>query len=212
MLAISAVGAAPDRRAFQAPPPAAARQALPSGRRDPQVKMMSAREPTLSDELERLYLEDGRRLRAVGGRAGAQDAEDMVHEAVARTLEAGERQAIQNPLGFVLTATRNLVLSQFRRRARGVIRGFGDEEDFADTAPGAEQSLLARERLARVLAVIHAMPPRRREAFMLHRIEELSYAQIARRMRVSIKAVEKHMSLAMAQLHREIEAETESLR
>ena len=50
------------------------------------------------------------------------------------------------------------------------------------------------------MASIEAMPPRRREVFLLHRVEELTYAQIARRLNVTIKAVEKHMHLAMRQL------------
>jgi RNA polymerase sigma-70 factor (ECF subfamily) len=59
---------------------------------------------------------------------------------------------------------------------------------------------MGAQRLTRVIAVIEAMPPRRREVFLLHRIEELTYAQIARRIGVSMKAVEKHMHLAMRQL------------
>ena len=57
------------------------------------------------------------------------------------------------------------------------------------------------------MKAIEAMPDRRREAFLLHRIDGLSYSQIARRMGVGIKAVEKHISSAMLQLVRDMQTE-----
>jgi RNA polymerase sigma-70 factor (ECF subfamily) len=50
------------------------------------------------------------------------------------------------------------------------------------------------------------MPGRRREAFLLHRIEGLSYVDIARRMGVSVKSVEKHLSAAMLELVRKMQS------
>jgi len=50
------------------------------------------------------------------------------------------------------------------------------------------------------MAVIDEMPPRRRDVFLLHRIDELTYPQIARKLGISIKAVEKHIHLALKQL------------
>lgn len=69
-----------------------------------------------------------------------------------------------------------------------------------DAVADPERSLMGAQRLKRVLAAIEAMPPRRREVFLLHRVEELTYAQIARQLGVSLKAIEKHMFLAMRQL------------
>jgi RNA polymerase sigma-70 factor (ECF subfamily) len=73
-------------------------------------------------------------------------------------------------------------------------------ENTVDPAADPERSLIGSQRLQRVMAAIEAMPPRRREVFLLHRVDELTYAQIARRLNVTIKAVEKHMHLAMRQL------------
>ncbi|MNH89711.1 putative RNA polymerase sigma factor FecI [compost metagenome] len=104
---------------------------------------------------------------------------------------------------------RNLVIDRLRSRAR-TARLFRAEEAF-DQYPCAsadpERALLATERLRRALAVIDAMPTRRRQAFLLHRIDGLSYLEIARKMGVSIKAVEKHLATAMLQLVREMQAD-----
>jgi RNA polymerase sigma factor (sigma-70 family) len=159
----------------------------------------------LADELEKVYTANATRLREIGGRSQPQDAADVVHDAFAKTLDAGRRQTIRDPLHFVFKVTRNTVLSRLRDSVRRMVRPF-HEEEHAEPTVSLEHSALASERLSRAMLIIEGMPTRRREAFLLHRIEELSYAQIARRMKISIKAVEKHMSMALAQLHREIDA------
>lgn len=49
----------------------------------------------------------------------------------------------------------------------------------------------------RMLAVIRSLPRRRREAFVLHRFEGLSHAQIALRMNTSRRMVREHVRMAM---------------
>ncbi len=167
--------------------------------------MSSNKQHRLADELEKVYTDNATRLREIGGRSQPQDAADVVHDAFAKTLDAGRRQTIRDPLHFVFKVTRNTVLSRLRDGVRRMMHPFHEEEHTEPTV-SVEHSVLASERLRRAMAIIEGMPARRQEAFLLHRIEELSYAQIARRMKISIKAVEKHMSMALAQLHREIDA------
>ena len=49
-------------------------------------------------------------------------------------------------------------------------------------------------------AVIRALPPKTRDAFLLHRFEALTYRQIAGRLGVSVSMVEKHIAEALRQL------------
>ena len=48
------------------------------------------------------------------------------------------------------------------------------------------------------------LPEKQREVFLMSRLEELSYKEIAERLTIGVKAVEKRMSLALAVLKREI--------
>lgn len=138
----------------------------------------------------------------MAARAGRDDALDLVHDAVVKTLEAGRKEPILDPVGFLFRVTRNTLFDRFRSKVRrGRVLEFGlDDDNAPDTSAGPERTLIASDRLKRALAFIDTMPPRRREAFLLCRLEDLTYAEAARRMGVSVHAIEKHMTAAMAQL------------
>ncbi|MCY1384665.1 hypothetical protein D9M69_729520 [compost metagenome] len=51
------------------------------------------------------------------------------------------------------------------------------------------------------------MPPRQREAFLLYRYDELRCEEIADRMGISLRAVEKHLQLALAHCKRHVHGE-----
>ena len=169
---------------------------------------MSGDRPTaLSRELERAVRDRGGRLRAIASRAGSEEAEDLAQEALLRTAEAGSRAPVDAPLHLLFRIARNAVIDRLRAKGRAAALFRPGEADAADPAANPERILIASERLRRALSTIDAMPPKRREVFLLHRLEGLSYAQIARRAGISIKTVEKHMALAMAQLSREVDGE-----
>lgn len=145
-------------------------------------------------------------ISGVTARLSAQDREEAEQEASLRMLQMAQRQTILNPLHLLRRIARNLVIDQLRYNQRKVQAETAPEiEVLACPQPSPEQAIMARERLSRAMSVIQAMPERRREAFLLHRIDGLSYAQIARKMSVSPKAVEKHMALAMLDLARGME-------
>ena len=163
---------------------------------------------SLSDDLDDVYRRRGGWLKEVAARGGREESGDLLHDAVVKTLEAGQRSEILDPVRFLFQVTRNTLFDRFRSRARrGRVLEYGlDESDAADPGPGSERAVIASERLAQALAIIERMPTRRREAFLLCRIEELTYAQAARRMGVTVHAIEKHISAAMAQLYEEFDS------
>lgn len=67
-----------------------------------------------------------------------------------------------------------------------------------------ERQLEARDELRRVEQAVRAMRPRTRAIFLAHRVDGMSYAEIARECGIGIKGVEKQMSRAIAILAREM--------
>lgn len=166
------------------------------------------RRSAMSGELARAYAERGARLRAITSRAGLEEAADLVHDAFLKTVEAGGKAEVEKPVHLLFRIARNAVIDKLRskRRTAALFRA-GEEADAADPAANPERILIASERLRRALSCIDHMPPKRREVFLLHRLEGLSYAQIARRAGIGIKTVEKHMACAMAQLSKEVDGD-----
>ena len=138
-------------------------------------------------------------LRRVGS---PMDAEEMVQDLFVRLLRRGDLFSLDNVDGYVFEAAANIA----RDRGRyDQARGRGRHVDIDDLSPeseepGAEQILDGKQRLKRMLAALDALPPRARTVVILRRFENLTYPQIARRMGISVSAVEKHMVRAMAAL------------
>ena len=75
-----------------------------------------------------------------------------------------------------------------------------DEDQHAIEDFSPERVLLAREQVAMVRTVLERLPERVRAAFVLHRFDELGYAEIAKRLGVSVSSIEKYISQAMKEL------------
>lgn len=171
---------------------------------------MALTEPKYS-ALMRLYLEKRSDLiRFFTVRTGsAAEAEDIVQDMGVK-LSGIDDRAIENPAGFLYRLGSNVMLDRVRsgRRSRArddafyqsqVLRRAGGSEDEA-ALPSPEQSVESRQRLARLLHIIDRMPEQRRKVFIHHKLEGLSYSDVATRLGISRSAVEKHMISALRQI------------
>lgn len=137
-----------------------------------------------------------------------EDAEDIVQETFVRFHRAGHEigQVDTRPLLFVIA--KNLLKDHWkqakRERTRTLWLGTDDTTAAWESAPSedpaADRRSIARQDLAQIAEAIRALPPRCREAFLLHRFDELSYRQIGDRLGVSVSMVEKHLAEALRRL------------
>jgi RNA polymerase sigma factor (sigma-70 family) len=86
----------------------------------------------------------------------------------------------------------NLCYDRLRRR----VRTTGDFPDQADSGPGPDRDLQARQVGRRVDAALQALAPRQREAIVLCHYQELSNIDAAAIMGVSVEALESLLSRA----------------
>ena len=162
---------------------------------------MASRKSKIESDIDRAFAERRQRLSRIARRGGEHDVDDIVQDAFLKVVETCQRQEVRKLDNLLSRIVRCIAIDRVRRRAtRGAIYAGEVGEGLIDAAADPERTLMGVQRLVRVLATIDTMPPRRREVFLLHRIDELTYPQIARRIGVSLKAVEKHMHLAMRQL------------
>ena len=78
-------------------------------------------------------------------------------------------------------------------------------EPIEDLSP--ERILIGRQALDRLRVALADLPPKTREAFILHRYEEMTYAAIAARLQISVSGVEKLIIRALRQLRQAVEGQ-----
>lgn len=141
--------------------------------------------------------------------SGPPDPEDVAQIAFGHYAGLAEPELVENPRAFLFRSARNYIVDQRRRTA--VRRRFAEGPDAERIFEGAheldaERVLWARQRLQIVGATIENMEARQREYFVLNRIHELSFAEIARRKRVSESVVRKLVLRAVLECERAIRA------
>jgi RNA polymerase sigma factor (sigma-70 family) len=159
--------------------------------------------------LELLYRSQSPRLLRVFRRRSSspEEAQDLVQEVFVRLagIGAGRLKALTHPEAYVARIARNLLVNQgesaaVRSRHLHVV---AQEENIA--VVDQQSRLEARDMLRRLEAAVLRLKPRTREVFLAHRVEGLSYAEIAERTGLKVKGVEKHMSKAIAAIDRHMD-------
>jgi RNA polymerase sigma factor (sigma-70 family) len=130
------------------------------------------------------------------------DPDDIVQETYAVLAGLPGVAHIVSPRAYAFQTAQSIILRHLRRARVVRIDAVGDASDLDAVldAPSPEQQAAARQDLRFALAVIAAMPPKRRQAFTLRKIEGLSQREIARRMGISESTVEKHIGHALHML------------
>ncbi|MGJ8562553.1 MAG: RNA polymerase sigma factor [Alphaproteobacteria bacterium] len=130
------------------------------------------------------------------------DVGDLVQEVFVRILRRGEMSTLDNPQGYVFQTAANLLKDNARRnvtRSAHLHDSYEPESVISET-PSQHRVLEARDDLARIKAVILAMPEKPRTVFILSRFESLKYREIAELMSISVSSVEKHMMFALKRI------------
>jgi RNA polymerase sigma-70 factor (ECF subfamily) len=119
-------------------------------------------------------------------------AEDLTADTFVRAWTARERIRYQTVLGYLLTITRNLYRDQLRAR-----RTFVEIDDqVADTQPGVDARIEHARDVEDAWARLRQAAPGDRRALLLYVVKEMSYAEIATALGVSISAVKSRISRA----------------
>ncbi|MET3665719.1 sigma-70 family RNA polymerase sigma factor [Caulobacter sp. 1776] len=146
-------------------------------------------------QLDLVRYEPGLR-RYLRRRAPAGQVDDLVQEVFTRLLTLRDPAAVVDLERYIFVVASS-VLSRQRRRA-APWESFGEVEppELHDNLT-PERSLIGKEGVEGVLAVLDGLSPRTRHVFLLHRFEEMTYQRIARELGISVSAVEKHMMAAL---------------
>src|SRR5579863_2857197 len=138
-------------------------------------------------------------LRFVGS---SETAKEIVQEAFLRTYR--ERDSVTTLRAFLFSTARNLAANEYRHRRiaeRGTVEDQGDPR-FKTERESLETELLRDERNRLIQEAIDRLPPQCRAAFTLRVFHECSYKEVAERLGISPKTVEKHIAHGLHETHR----------
>ena len=132
-----------------------------------------------------------------------QDAKDVVQEIYLRLLRLGPGELVRDPHAYVYFVA-SQVLAQFRMRAKlnplvydsALLRNCDRHPAELGRDSVADRWLA----LAEVEALLGALAPMHRAVFMLRKLDGLSWAQIAERLKISVHTVKKYLYEANARI------------
>jgi RNA polymerase sigma-70 factor (ECF subfamily) len=135
------------------------------------------------------------------------DVEDLAQEVYLRMTRHPDLRQVECLKAFAYQTALNLVRDRSRR---AYTRSLGqsipiDSIDLPGGDDPVEQAM-HDERLEQLVEALAMLPSPTRRALMLHRVEGLTYADIAADLGVSVSMVEKHISAALAALRVEAES------
>jgi RNA polymerase sigma factor (sigma-70 family) len=137
-----------------------------------------------------------RLIREVRSRTrGRADPEELLHAAYLRLVRYRSEHAVENVAAFLVRTAVNIGVDNYRHD-RFIAEIAPDEAGARENSPLQDEVLAARARLDRVREGLARLTPRTREIFLMHRLDELKYREIAERMGISQSAVEKHIAKA----------------
>jgi RNA polymerase sigma-70 factor (ECF subfamily) len=130
------------------------------------------------------------------------DNEDAVQEVFAKLAQRAGVAEIEKLEAYLFETAANVATDHFRRSTvrRHEAHDPYDEQLHAIEVFSPERVHQGREELQRLLKALNELPQRTRDIFILARLEHLKHPEIARRIGVSVSAVEKHIVKAAAHL------------
>ena len=126
-------------------------------------------------------------------------AREVVHDVCVRLLERPEPAGVRQPMALLRRMAHDAAVDRCRAEdlRRQWVEPRAELPDAACEGAGPARQAVAAQELAQLVDVIRAMPCRRRQVFILHKIHDVPQAAVARRMGIGLKAVERHLRLAM---------------
>lgn len=133
-----------------------------------------------------------------------QDVCDLRQDTYIRVYEAAVRSRPLSPKSFLFATARNLMADCLRRRRVVAIDLVADPEELNALIDelSSEQRASAHQELLRVAEALSLLPPKCRQVVWMRRIDDLPQKDVALRLGVAQKTVEKHLMRGMKVLAR----------
>ncbi|MCY1279680.1 putative RNA polymerase sigma factor FecI [compost metagenome] len=125
------------------------------------------------------------------------NAADLAQDTFVRLIVGQSTPSeLREPRHFLVTVAKRVMVDHFRRRAleRAYLESLANQPEPLDVSP--EERLLILETLLALDAMLDGLGAKAKRAFLLSQLQGLGYAEIARRLDVSVSSVTKYIAKA----------------
>jgi RNA polymerase sigma factor (sigma-70 family) len=126
---------------------------------------------------------------------GRADPEELLHAAYLRLVRYRAQHVVENVAAFLVRTAVNIGVDNYRHE-RFIADVAPEDAGLRENSPLQDEVLASRVRLERVREGLSRLTPRTREVFLMHRLDDMKYREIAERLGISQSAVEKHIAKA----------------
>lgn len=160
--------------------------------------------------IQKLSEADHKQIRAYATqKVGQQEAEDVVQDAYLQLLQREAVDSVREPRAFLFRVIANLSIDAWRKSNRKTAPEMENEalelEALACQQPGPEALTTSSLEFDNFLSVLDDLPELQRHAFILNKIEGLTHAEIAQRLGVSTKSIQRYLVEAMEHFAEQME-------
>ncbi len=131
-------------------------------------------------------------------------AADIAHDTFVRILSARDVLAgLNEPRAYLTTTARRLLVDHVRRQRieQAYLSELALVSQTMDSAPAPEAVLAAIQSLQELVCALGDLSDKAREAFLLHYLDGESQSEVAVRLGVSVRMVQKYLAQALLRCH-----------
>lgn len=139
-------------------------------------------------------------------RASRDEAADMAQEVYCRLAGRAGIATLEFPKSFLFRTAQNICTDRLRQSRTHLVHNHVplDAQSLAEPGAPQETSVGDAQEIALLQAAILELSPRCRQVFLLHRLGNMTYPDIAKHCGISVSMVEKHISKALTFCRRKV--------
>ena len=128
-------------------------------------------------------------------------AQDLCQETYLRLLRDGSLKHDENLGGFLFRVADRLALNYLKWQTQAKNSGAELSDDLVCPKHLPDEITSLRQQCEILIKAINALPEKYRHVFLLRKIDELSYGEIALKLQISEKTVQRYLVQAMLHCH-----------
>lgn len=128
-------------------------------------------------------------------------AQDLSQETYLRLLNKGEISHDENIIGYLFRIADRLAIDYLRHHQHPRYNTVDLSEDLLCTQPQPDTLTELRQQCQLVIDAINSLPRKYQRVFLLRKIDELSYSEIAQKLGISEKTVQRYLVSSMLHCH-----------